>query len=251
MAAPTALSSPPGGEGRDDGSSTCAAWSLSCVLDHAARRVEAATAPDQNFLDTVAVSLGCVALLGAISVPFGLRTGFLERAERPPSSRAMLSTAVRTAVCPALVEEALWRAALLPQPRLASDAALSTAPSACWLRYVLGLTFFVAYHVPAAWLLTRLRVAPGAFRAFTDWRFLVLATGLGVACTVAYAASGGSLWAAAFVHWLPVNVWLLCFGGEALLRGEARQDDDGGSAAAHEGCWQGSDESSCPSSFEH
>jgi predicted Abi (CAAX) family protease len=44
--------------------------------------------------------------------------------------------------------------------------------------------------------------------AFWDARFLALATILGTGCTASYYVSGGSLLAAAFTHWLPVNLWL-------------------------------------------
>jgi predicted Abi (CAAX) family protease len=56
------------------------------------------------------------------------------------------------------------------------------------------------------------------WQVFRDQRFLVLATGLGITCTLAYYATGGSLLAAAVTHWIPVAVWLFGLGGIQRLQ---------------------------------
>ena len=50
--------------------------------------------------------------------------------------------------------------------------------------------------------------------AFWDWRFLSLAAILGAGCSATYYATGGSLAACAFAHWLPVNLWLFLLGAQ-------------------------------------
>lgn len=79
-----------------------------------------------------------------------------------------------------------------------------------------GVVCFVTYHLLGAVVLHRLG-RTGASKAFNDVRFLVLATMLGAACTLVYFGSGGSVWAATVMHWLPVCVWLCVFDGEEKL----------------------------------
>ena len=99
----------------------------------------------------------------------------------------------------------LFRAALLPHP--ATDGLL--APVSLISRSVLPLTGFVLYHL--------INPTERAKRVFWDWRFLVLAAVLGAGCTASYLISGGSLWAAAVTHWIPVCVWLFAPGGAQQL----------------------------------
>ena len=60
-------------------------------------------------------------------------------------------------------------------------------------------------------------VWPRGLHVFADPRFLMLATIVLGGTTVAYLASGGSIWAAAITHGVAVAVWLDFFHGEAKL----------------------------------
>lgn len=193
---------------------------MGAALSLAGKRVlAAATAPVT--LQACGVTGASLLALGCTAVPFGLCTGFLERPEKEQANldRKALGLLVRTAVFPSLMEEVIWRAAVLPH--IAVDGAAALAPAAlvpwaaCWL------ALFVLYHVPGSFLLSKLKVAPGAAETFLDWRFLVLATLLGSACTAGYLGSGGVLWVPMLIHWLPVCSWLLFLGGEEKLRGTA------------------------------
>lgn len=111
-------------------------------------------------------------------------------------------------IAPGVVEEALFRAALLPHP--ATDPAAALRPAAFACRSALPLAVFVAYHLLNPRAESRL--------VFYDSRFLFLSAVLGTACTVSYWATGGSLLAAAVTHWLPVCVWLFGLGGFQRLQ---------------------------------
>jgi predicted Abi (CAAX) family protease len=98
---------------------------------------------------------------------------------------------------PALGEELLFRALLLPT-RFDGVGPLAQVP---WVALSVGL--FVAWHP----LMARTRRDP-LRTVLADPRFLVQATLLGLACSLAYLVSG-SIWPAALIHWLTVVVWLL------------------------------------------
>jgi predicted Abi (CAAX) family protease len=126
-------------------------------------------------------------------------------------------------LAPALVEEALFRAALLPHPAVDPPAAWATL-LAFAARAALPLAAFVAYHLA--------NPRPQSRRLFSDVRVLSLAGLLGAACSVVYWVTGGSLAAAAVVHWLPVCVWLFGLGGfQALGYGGAADVASGVCAA--------------------
>ena len=102
--------------------------------------------------------------------------------------------------------QALFRAALLPHPRVEA----LPAPSRYAMSAALPLAIFVAYHL--------INPDPRARGVFRDWRFLSLAGVLGTACTISYYVTGGSLLAAALTHWVPVCAWLFYLGGWQKLR---------------------------------
>ena len=118
-------------------------------------------------------------------------------------------------VSPSLLEEAVFRAALLPHPGVephhfggnsGGGSGSKVAAALMNLRWYLpALAIFVAYHL----------VNPRArSRAvFSDTRFLMLAAAVGAGCTVAYIVTGGSLLAATIVHWVAVVTWLFALGG--------------------------------------
>ncbi len=120
-------------------------------------------------------------------------------------ARPLAASGRLAAVHPALVEELLFRALLLPHP-------LEGEPLPALLAWSAGsVGAFVLYHPLAA----RLWYPPGR-RLFRDRRFLLQCTLLGLACVVAYQATG-SLWAAVLVHWLAVLIWLEPLGGRRWL----------------------------------
>lgn len=112
-------------------------------------------------------------------------------------------------VSPALLEEALFRGALLPHPRVDPVPAWAT-PGAFALRSAAPLAAYVLHHL--------LNPRPESRAVFSNTSFLGLAGVLGAACSVAYWTTGGSLAAAVVVHWLPVCVWLFGLGGYGKLR---------------------------------
>ncbi|GFR46422.1 hypothetical protein Agub_g7927 [Astrephomene gubernaculifera] len=145
----------------------------------------------------------------AFCVPFGILTRFLEGKDRVRDLGLVIKGCTIALLSPGLLEEALYRAALLPHPAVDPPSAL-TLP-AYSRAAVLPLLLFVASHL--------INPRRESRRAFRDWRFLTLAAALGVACTATHWATGGSLVACAVVHWLPVCVWLFGFGGYQRLGG--------------------------------
>ena len=113
---------------------------------------------------------------------------------------------------PSLVEEVLWRGILLPPPTLTT----ATIP---WMSWACGiLVIHVLSHPVAA-----RTVWPRGRNVFDDPRFLVLATMVLGGATVSYWVSGGSAWAAAVTHGVPVALWRDFLGGEAKLMGKDQQ----------------------------
>ena len=107
---------------------------------------------------------------------------------------------------PALVEELLFRVALLPQP----DSGTSLATGLAWGALSTGL--FVLYHPLAA----RCWYPPGR-GLFRDGRFLMQCALLGAACVLAYGATG-SVWPPVLLHGLAVTLWLWGLGGRARMQ---------------------------------
>jgi predicted Abi (CAAX) family protease len=128
----------------------------------------------------------------------GLLTGFcrLELMKAPAWSIA--STPIVLLVMPSLVEEFFFRAVLLPHP----VEVISPRTQFFWAS--VSLMAFVASH-PINGLVSRRWV-------FLDPVFLVLATLLGIVCTITYLKSG-SIWVPILFHWLTVVVWIMFLGG--------------------------------------
>ena len=106
---------------------------------------------------------------------------------------------------PALVEEVVFRAVLLPR-----DAGSMTR-SRLLLVAGAALAVYVASHPLNAWLFR-----PQVLSLFASPAYLVLATLLGATCTAAYLISR-SIWPSVAIHWLTVIAWLWFLGGQALL----------------------------------
>lgn len=118
---------------------------------------------------------------------------------------------------PSLAEEFFWRGILIdphPSEIIATNAATSGVFSSPMLlrRAGLVLGIHVLLHPFAGYTCW-----PRGRKVFCDWRFLVSATIVLGGATLSYLVSGGSVWAAALTHGLPVALWRDFFGGEALL----------------------------------
>jgi predicted Abi (CAAX) family protease len=141
-------------------------------------------------------TLGILVLYGWVSLVEGFRSGFLQRVWCWPPLGPVLLRAAGYLLMPALLEELLFRALLLPHP-------LEGVPPGSMLAWMaLSVGLFVLYH-PVAARLWYLR----ARTLFDDPRFLLQCALLGLACSLAYGLTG-SLWCAVLIHWLAVVVWL-------------------------------------------
>lgn len=134
---------------------------------------------------------------GLLAFPLARRSGLLPRRWHWAPWRQLLPRAVVLFLFPALGEELLFRALLLPT-RFDGVGVMAQVP---WVALSVGL--FVAWHP----LLARTRRDP-LRTLLADRRFLVQATLLGLACSLAYLVSG-SIWPPVLIHWLTVVVWLL------------------------------------------
>ena len=146
----------------------------------------------------------------AIALPLGRRSGFLPAAASAVRPWLLLRRAPALLLSPALVEETLFRAALLPHPL----EGLGLAATVAWGALSVGL--FVAWHPLAG----RLWYRQGR-KLFDDGRFLLLAGLLGLTCVMAYDLTG-SIWPPVLIHGLVVLIWLELLGGRGWL-GEGPQ----------------------------
>jgi predicted Abi (CAAX) family protease len=159
--------------------------------------------------------LWCLLILmgyGLLAFPLARRSGLLPRRWHWAPWPQLLPRALGLLFFPALQEELLFRALLLPSA-LEGVSPLALVP---WVALSVGL--FVAWHP----LLAGTRRDP-LRTLLKDPRFLVQVTLLGVACSLAYLVSG-SIWPPVLIHWLAVVVWLL---GHRLAWPEALEVGDG------------------------
>jgi predicted Abi (CAAX) family protease len=165
-------------------------------------------------------SLLVLGLYSGLALGHGFRSGFLTGPWRWPPLGRLLPRAAGLLVLPALVEELIFRVALLPHPLEGEHGVALLA----WIALSVGL--FVLYHPLAARLWY-----PQARPVFDDPRFLVQCTLLGLACAVVYVVTG-SLWPAVLIHWLAVLVWLEPLQGRLHLQPapDAAPQSGGGSA---------------------
>src|SRR5688572_9336828 len=184
--------------------------SLARVAD---MRKAATTWPDtaawKRCLAVYAVFLACV-------LPVGFLSGFFRPglADLSPATLAFLPVYIM--LRPALIEEFVFRALLLPRDatRLTQRRLLLTCTTA--------LGIFVASHPVNAWLFR-----PAAFELFTNPIFLANAALLGIACTVVYLISK-SLWPPVLLHWSAVLLWIVLLGGQGLVGTVAHSLTGGG-----------------------
>jgi predicted Abi (CAAX) family protease len=109
----------------------------------------------------------------------------------------LLRLALIAIVAPALGEELLFRAALLPAPR---------EPAPAW-RHVVPVLLFVAWHPPQALLF-----GPHWGEVVLNPWFLLAVALLGTALTRLYLATR-SIWPCVALHWIVVVAWKAALGG--------------------------------------
>lgn len=124
----------------------------------------------------------------------------------PDFGPGLLTLALVAFFAPALVEEIVFRGALLKPP---SDGASGLGPAA------LSALLFAAWHPLAAWLLCRYLACPGWNELASNWWFLGACAALGLACARLVLAIR-SLWPAVLLHWLVIMAWKTLFGGPGL-----------------------------------
>ena len=161
----------------------------------ARRRIEAAlrTWPDRagwNF--TVGVALPGLALIGLIAW-----AGGLAHFHPLPVGMTWLRIASVVFVLPALAEELIFRALLVPRPE---------EEFPIW-RAIATIALFVGWHPFQA-----LTFGPPWSAIFLALPFLGAVFVLGATLTTIYRKTG-SIWPCVAVHWLLVISWKLLFGG--------------------------------------
>lgn len=173
------------------------------IGDRLVQRLHSAifTVPDGR---GIVVGLLLLGVLVAVAIPLGFQTGFL-RFDARLAPRQILKVLMTSLVFPAIAEELVFRAMLIPTPL----EAVSTTTRLVWAG--LSLVIFILYHPLNAATCFR-RGSP----TFMQPTFLALAAVLGGLCTLSYLQSG-SIWPAILIHWLAVCVWLSFLGGHARL----------------------------------
>ncbi len=141
-------------------------------------------------------SLAIVTVYGVLALGLGFASGFLSLPFSWPPIAEVLPRAAGLLLMPALVEELLFRVCLIPHP----IEGFAWQSQLGWVALSLG--FFVVYHPVAA----RLWYPRGRPLFDRPW-FLLQATLLGLACSLAFVATG-SLWPPLLIHWLAVLIWL-------------------------------------------
>lgn len=160
------------------------------------RRVAAAirTRPDRR---AWGIALREAAWLLPVIVLCGMAGGFLTWAP-VTDLRAWAAFAAIALFAPALGEELLFRAAILPRADEVRSALLAT---------VVSVAAFVAWHP-----LQALLYGPENVPAFSDPWFLLAVAALGLALARVYRATE-SLWVCVALHWLVVVGWKALLGG--------------------------------------
>ena len=182
-------------------------------------------------VESIAISASIIALTGAVGLPYGLQSGFLQCPHEEKenldcsaiitdemiksttkTSNVTLSLGIlaRIFITPALAEEILFRCLPLPHPteNMQFRQVLPIAIASC--------AVFVLYHPLAGRTVFRGKRLGDV--ALQDGRFLVLASLMGLACTSCYLVTG-SLWVPVFVHWGFVAVWQFALGGNEMVKG--------------------------------
>lgn len=114
-------------------------------------------------------------------------------------------------ISPSLIEEAFYRAVLLPHP---SEGA--SAPNQLF-SVLLSLGLYVGAHP-----LLAATFWPWSRRYFYRPAFLLIVTLLGAACSASYLATG-SVYAPLLIHWLTIVVWKFLYGGPDFRMSRVRE----------------------------
>ncbi|MEH2295901.1 CPBP family glutamic-type intramembrane protease [Nostoc sp.] len=140
-----------------------------------------------------------------IALAYGWKFGFLQIQFWSANWIDQSLLILRCLFLPGIVEELFFRVFLLPHPSEISN-------SFRWpLWAIVSLLLFFLYHPLNAKIFFKAGVT-----TFFNHVFLVLASLLGIICTVAYALTG-SLFVIVLIHWVVVVVWLIVFGGITKL----------------------------------
>lgn len=151
------------------------------------------TRPDRRgWMATAFILLWCLPLLGLI----GWLGGFA-RFDPMPFGAQWVRLFFLVMLVPALAEELIFRALLVPRPEQAFSV---------W-HAVLCVAAFVAWHPFQA-----VALRPKWSALFLDPWFLVATAVLGAALVRIYRITG-SIWPCVGLHWLLVAGWKLLFGG--------------------------------------
>lgn len=156
--------------------------------------------------DWLIVSLALL-IYAAIAIPFGFSRGFLHLQvwSTKPIHYSFLT--LRCLLTPAITEELFFRVLFLPHP----TEVVNWSKWSIWAG--LSLLIYVIYHP-----LNAKSFYKDGYPTFFDPIFLILATLLGLTCTITYALIG-SVWSIIFIHWVVVLLWLVYFGGISKLEG--------------------------------
>ncbi|NJN07870.1 MAG: CPBP family intramembrane metalloprotease [Richelia sp. RM2_1_2] len=144
-------------------------------------------------------------IYAVIAIPFGLSTGFLHLQIWSNKPIYYLLLTLRCLLTPAITEEFFFRVLFLPHP----TEVVNWSKWSIWAG--LSLLIYVIYHP-----LNAKSFYKDGYPTFFDPIFLILATLLGLTCTITYALTG-SVWIIIFIHWVVVVLWLAYFGGMSKL----------------------------------
>ncbi|MBK8545307.1 MAG: CPBP family intramembrane metalloprotease [Caulobacteraceae bacterium] len=139
-------------------------------------------------------------VFAAVAAAISLATGLAHWSPRDLGQFAFL--ALRAFFIPALGEELMFRAALVP-------AVGESKNPAFWI--VVSTLLFGLWHVADTVFL------PGSASTWLRFDFLALAMLLGLLCAILRFRSG-SIWTAVALHWIIVVAWQGWFGGPAFGR---------------------------------
>ncbi len=135
------------------------------------------------------------ALVAAVAVPFGLKTGLLHY--EPRSARTIALSALIVILIPALGEELPFRGLMIPDR--------SETKRAIW-SILISTALFTGWHVfETMW-------QPKERALFTRPDFLAWAAWLGLWCAILRRRSG-SIWPGVILHWATVVGWIGWLGG--------------------------------------
>ena len=123
----------------------------------------------------------------------------------PALDEATIRLALIAIVAPALGEELLFRAAMLPAPD--PDSPIP------WRAVLWSTALFIAWHPVQVFI-----HGEAWARIVLDPAFLACAGLLGIACARLYWRSG-SIWPAVLLHWVVVVAWKALFGAPSPWSG--------------------------------